>query len=391
MSDQVVVGSENKSDCIVRVSRSGKTGINLTTGNEKLFGAGLRAVIEETLSALGNDRLRIDLEEHGALDCVIRARVEAAVREAFPDVSPWKTEVKRERSARDRLRRTRLYAPGNNPRLLAGIELHGADCVLLDLEDSVPPSEKFTARILVKHLLAVADFPEVWVRINPLATYGRDDLAEVMLARPHGICLPKAESAADVVELAAELTRLEESLVTELGTDVGSTFIMPIIETGKGVLHAEEIACAHERVVIIAFGAEDYTRDVGARRTQDALLFARSMIVAACASAGIQASDTVYANTDDEQGLISEAEHIRDLGFVGKGAINPRQIEPIHRVFRPTKEEIAQARKIVAVAREAEAKGIGAVALGGKMIDRPVLERAKRTIALAEQLQGEWR
>jgi len=213
----------------------------------------------------------------------------------------------------------------------------------------------------------------------------------VMLARPHGICLPKAESAADVVELAGELTRLEESLGTELGTDVGSTFIMPIIETGKGVLQAEEIACAHERVVIIAFGAEDYIRDVGARRTQDALLFARSMIVAACASAGIQASDTVYANTDDEEGLISETEHIRDLGFVGKGAINPRQIEPIHRVFRPTKEEIEQARKIIAVAREAEAKGIGAVALGEKMIDRPVLERANRTIALAEQLQGEWR
>ena len=143
--------------------------------------------------------------------------------------------------------------------------------------------------------------------------------------------------------------------------------------------------------MIIAFGAEDYTRDVGARRTQDALLYARSRIVAACASAGVQASDTVYADVGDEEGLIAETEHIRDLGFVGKGAINPRQVEPIHSVFRPTDEEIDMARKIVAVAQEAEEKGIGAVAIGGKMIDKPVLERAKRTIALADLMEGGWR
>jgi citrate lyase subunit beta/citryl-CoA lyase len=387
VSTQFVAGSSNKSDCIARVAGTGKPEIKIQTGNEKLFTGGLHAVIEETLSALDVAQVPVDVEEHGALDYVIRARVEAAIRAAFIDVSPWKIGVTRTRNARDRLRRTRLYAPGNNPRLLAGIELHGADCVLLDLEDSVPLAEKFAARVLVKHLLAAVDFPEVWVRINPLATYGRDDLAEVMLSRPHGICLPKAQSATDVIEVADELTRLEE----ENEIDVGSTFIMPIIETGKGVLHAEEIASADERVVIISFGAEDYTRDVGARRTQDALLFSRSMIVAACASAGIQASDTVYANLEDEEGLIRETTHIRDLGFVGKGAINPRQIEPIHSVFRPTREEIEQARKIVAVAQEAEAKGIGAVALGGKMIDRPVLERARRTIALADQLEGEWR
>lgn len=387
MSEQIAVGSPNKGDCIARVVRSDKPDIKIETGNENLFEPGLSAVIEETLFALNASQVNLCVEEHGTLDYIIRARVEAAVREALPDIAPWRRSVERTRNARDRLRRTRLYAPGNNPRLLAGIELHGADCVLLDLEDSVPLAEKFAARVLVKHLLAAVDFPEVWVRINPLATYGRDDLAEVMLSRPHGICLPKAESASDVADLADEVTRLEE----ENEIDVGSTFIMPIIETGKGVLHAEEIASADERVVIISFGAEDYTRDVGARRTQDALLFARSMIVAACASAAIQASDTVYADSDDEEGLIRETKHIRGLGFVGKGAINPRQIEPIHSVFLPSEEEIERARQVIAVAQEAEKKGIGAVALGGKMIDRPVLERAKRTIALADQLKGEWR
>ena len=387
MSEQVEVGSANKGDRIVRVTGSSRAAIQIKTGNEPLFIEGLNAVVEETLASLGSPSVRVDVEEHGALDYVIRARVEAAVRSALPDVVPWKTGGTRSSNARDRLRRTRLYAPGNNPRLLVGIELHGADCVLLDLEDSVPVIEKFAARILVKHLLASVDFPEVWVRINPLSTYGMEDLAEVMLSSPHGICLPKAESAADVAHLSAELTRLEG----EMGIDPGSTFIMPIIETGKGVLHAEEIASAQERVVIVAFGAEDYTRDVGARRTQDALLYPRARIVAACAAAGIQASDTVYADVDDEDGLIAETVHIRDLGFVGKGAINPRQIEPIHSVFRPTDEEIDMARKIVAVAQEAEEKGIGAVAIGGKMIDKPVLERAKRTIALAEQMKGGWR
>ncbi len=387
MSEQFEVGSANKGDCIVRVTQAGNLAISIETANENLFSSGVRAVIEETTSTLNVSKVSVSLEDHGALDYVIRSRVEAAVRLLLSDLPPWRTETRRARSMRDRLRRTRLYAPGNNPRLLTGIELHGADCVLLDLEDSVPLAEKFAARVLVKHLLAAVDFPEVWVRINPLSTYGRDDLVEVMPASPNGICLPKAESASDVMDLVDEVARLEE----ENEIDVGSTFIMPIIETGKGVLHAEEIASADERVVIIAFGAEDYTRDVGARRTRDALLYPRARIVAACAAAGIQASDTVYADVNDEEGLIAETEHIRDLGFVSKGAINPRQIEPIHSVFRPTEEEIEMAKKVIAAAQEAEKKGIGAVALGGKMIDRPVLERAVRTIALADQLKGGWR
>ncbi len=387
MSDEFIVGSENKGDCIVAAAPFDRSEIEIRTGSENLFAVGLNAVVEETLASLGSPSVRVKVEEHGALDYVVRARVEAALRRALPDLAPWKTEIERGRTGRDRLRRTRLYAPGNNPRLLVGIELHGADCVLLDLEDSVPVAEKLAARILVKHLMASVELPEVWVRINPLSTYGMEDLAEVMLASPHGICLPKAESAADVADLSAELTRLEG----EMAMEPGSTFIMPIIETGKGVLHAEEIASADPRVVIMAFGAEDYTRDVGARRTQDALLYARSRIIAACAAAGIQASDTVYADVDDEEGLTAETEHIRDLGFVSKGAINPRQIEPMHSVFKPTDDEIEMSRRIVAVAKEAEEKGIGAVAIGGKMIDKPVLERAKRTIALAELMEGGWR
>ncbi len=387
MVSEVVLGAANKGDCIVRVKPCAQSEINIVTENEQLFAVGLKSVVEESLSALGTNQLCLDLEDHGAVDYVVMARVEAAVRASLPGVSPWQIALPGKRTERDCLRRTRLYAPGNNPHLLMGVELHGSDCVLLDLEDSVPPSEKDVARILVKHLLAAVDFPEAWVRINPLETYGREDLAEVMLSFPHGICLPKAESQDDVLELAEQITVFEKNL----DIDAGSTFIMPIVETGRGVLNVLEIASASDRVVILAFGAEDYTRDVGARRTQEALLYPRSRIVAACAAAGIQASDTVYADVDDEQGLIKETEHIRDLGFVGKGTINPRQIRTIHEVFHPTDEQVKHAREIVAAADEAQAKGIGAIALRGKMIDWPVLERAKKVIALSEQLEGKWR
>lgn len=385
MNVENTAGTENKRDCQVTVTSASSLEVQVEAGNKKLVEQGIRQVIEETAATLKVKKAKINAIDKGALDYVIAARVEAALRSAFPSTNPIEPHVSRVASKRDRPRRSRLYAPGNNPRLLVGIELHGADCVLLDLEDSVPPVEKAAARILVKHLLATIDLPEVWVRINPLSSYGRDDLAEVLRSRPHGICLPKAESAADIDELATEITRVEN----ESGIMEGSTLIMPIIETAKGVLHAEEICAADTRVAIVAFGAEDFTRDLGAKRTQESLLFARSMIVASAKASEVQASDTVYSNVEDEEGLIAEARLARDLGFDGKGAITPRQIAPIHAVFSPSKEEIEEAQKIVAAAKAAEARGIGAIAIGGKMIDRPVLERARRTLKLAQELTGE--
>ncbi len=385
MNVEKTAGSENKRDCQVTVASASSLEVQIEAGNKKLVEQGIRQVIEETAATLKIKKAKINAIDKGALDYVIAARVEAALRSAFPSTALVEPGVSRVASKRDRPRRSRLYAPGNNPRLLVGIELHGADCVLLDLEDSVPPVEKAAARILVKHLLATIDLPEVWVRINPLSSYGRDDLAEVLRSRPHGICLPKAESAADIDELATEITRIEN----EVGIVEGSTLIMPIIETAKGVLHAEEICAADTRVAIVAFGAEDFTRDLGAKRTQESLLFARSMIVAAAKASGVQASDTVYSNVEDEDGLIAETKLARDLGFDGKGAITPRQVAPIHSVFSPSKEEIEEAQKIVAAAQAAEARGIGAIAIEGKMIDRPVLERARRTLKLAQELTGE--
>ena len=380
------VGSENRGDCRVTVTPSDALRIEIQSKNPSLLEPGLREILEEALATLGATTAAVALSEQGALDYVLAARVETAVRMAFPkDTSAIQPTVARSPTERDRTRRSRLYAPGNNPRLLVGIELHGADCVLLDLEDSVPLAEKGAARILVKHLLAAVDIPEAWVRINPLAAGGKEDLEEVLRGRPHGICLPKAESPEDIQSLAVKLTRLERAYEQA----EGATWIMPIVETAAGVLHAEEIAAADPRVVLLAFGAEDFTRDVGARRSWDSLLFARSRLVAAAKAAGVQVSDTVYSDLEDEAGLIEEAEAVRGLGFDGKGAINPRQIPPLHAVFSPSAAEVEEARRIVAAAEAAEAEGIGAVAVDGKMVDRPVLERARRTLKYAETLTKE--
>jgi citrate lyase subunit beta / citryl-CoA lyase len=385
MPNEIVVGSDAKGDCRVSVAPGKALAVEVATGDPHLFERGIREVVAETLAALGTIKAAVSVADQGALDYVLAARVEAAVRLAFPRAVAIAPQTERRPSAKDAPRRSRLYAPGNSPRILVGIELHGADCVLVDLEDSVPPAEKPAARVLVKHLLSAIDFPnEVWVRINPLALGGADDVREVLLARPHGVALPKAESKEDVVALSVELANVEK----EYGAPVGSTWIMPILETGKGVLHAEEISCADPRVVVVAFGAEDYTRDVGARRTSEALQFARSMIVAAAKAAGVQASDTVYGDVDDVVGLQTEAKLARDLGFDGKGAIHPAQVPILHAAFTPSEREMEEARAIVAAAEDAEKRGIGAIAIGGKMVDRPVLERARRALRLADRIAG---
>ena len=380
----VTAGSDAKGDCLVRVKPADTSHIEMKTKAQALVGRGVQAVVEKTLAQYGSPNLAVSVEDYGSLDYVLAARTETAVREALSmDAAALEYVIPREASNVDRPRRSRLYAPGNNPRLLAGIEVHGADCVLLDLEDSVPLSEKASARILVKHALAAILFPEdVWVRINALANDGELDVREVLRGRPHGLCLPKVESAADVIELSKLLDKME----TAYGIEPGFTKIMPIIETARGVLRCEEITAADPRIVMVAFGAEDFTRDVGAKRSWASLLFARSMIVAAATVAGIQASDTVFADLDDVEGLMKDTALARELGFDGKGAINPRQLAEIHGAFSPSADELAYAQRVVEAAETAERAGSGAVALEGKMIDKPVVERAQRLLKYGAQL-----
>ena len=283
-----------------------------------------------------------------------------------------------------RLRRTMMFVPGNNPGMMADAHIYGPDSIMLDLEDSVTLAEKDAARLLVYHALQSVDYgqTEMVVRINPLSTpFGRKDIEAVVRAGVHVIRMPKTETADEVREVEAEIERVEERLGC-----LGRTQIMAAIESALGVVNAYDIATASKRMMGIALGAEDYCANLKTQRSQtgDELRLARETIVVAARAAGIDALDTVYSNLNDMEAFRAEVEFIKTLGFDGKSIINPRQIEVVNEVFAPKEKDIQKARTILAAIREAEARGSGVVAVNGKMVDRPVVIRAQRPIELAK-------
>ncbi|MBQ3960437.1 MAG: citrate (pro-3S)-lyase subunit beta [Muribaculaceae bacterium] len=282
-----------------------------------------------------------------------------------------------------RLRRTMMFVPGNNPAMMQDAFIYGPDSIMLDLEDSVTMTEKDAARLLVHNALKTIDYgdTEMVVRVNPLNTpYGKKDVEAVVKAGVHVIRMPKTETADEIRELEAEIEKVE----TELGC-VGRTQIMAAIESTLGVINAYQIATASKRMMGIALGAEDYCANLKAQRTPEGmeLLQARQTIVVAARAAGIDALDTVYSNLNDMETFRKEVELIKTLGFDGKSIINPRQIEIVNEVFAPTEKAIEKAKTIIAAIKEAEKRGSGVIAVNGKMVDRPVVIRAQRTIDLA--------
>ncbi len=282
-----------------------------------------------------------------------------------------------------RLRRTMMFVPGNNPAMMADAFIYGPDSIMLDLEDSVTMAEKDAARLLVHNALKTIDYgnTEMVVRVNPLNTpYGKKDVEAVVKAGVHVIRMPKTETADEIRELEAEIVKVE----TELGC-VGRTQIMAAIESTLGVINAYDIATASKRMMGIALGAEDYSANLKTQRTPEGmeLLLARQTIVVAARAAGIDALDTVYSNLNDMETFRKEVELIKSLGFDGKSIINPRQIEVVNEVFAPKEKEIQKSLTILAAIKDAEKRGSGVIAVNGKMVDRPVVIRAQRTIDLA--------
>ena len=276
-----------------------------------------------------------------------------------------------------------MFVPGNNPAMMQDAFIYGPDSIMLDLEDSVAMAEKDAARLLVYNALRTVDYgdTEMVVRINPLSTpYGKKDVEAVVKAGVHVVRMPKTETAEEVHEVEREIERVE----SELGC-VGRTKIMAAIESALGVVNAYAIATASPRMMGIALGAEDYCANLKTQRSPEGmeLLLARQTIVVAARAAGIDALDTVYSNLNDMETFRKEVELIKTLGFDGKSIINPRQIQVVNEVFAPTAKAIEKARAIIAAIKEAEARGSGVVSLNGKMVDRPVVIRAQRTIDLA--------
>ncbi|WP_417638628.1 citrate (pro-3S)-lyase subunit beta [Enterococcus faecalis] len=283
----------------------------------------------------------------------------------------------------ERLRRTMMFVPGANAAMLRDAPLYGADSIMFDLEDAVSLKEKDSARVLVHSALKTFDYGniEIVVRINALDAGGAEDIEAMVLAGVDVIRLPKTETAQDIIDVEAVITEVEQ----QNDIPVGTTKMMAAIESTEGVLNAPAIAKSSTRLIGIALGAEDYVTNMKTRRHPDdqELFFARSMILHAARAAGIAAIDTVYSDVDNTEGFEAEVRLIKQLGFDGKSVINPRQIPLVNTIYAPTEKEIQNAKEVIWGIREAEAKGSGVISVNGKMVDKPIVERAERVIALA--------
>jgi citrate lyase subunit beta/citryl-CoA lyase len=370
--------------------------IELQSRVEGYYGDSIRKLAGEVCKSLGITNGGLEIEDFGAVPFVIAARLEAVLKQANPKLEgefllPFKPFAK-VTTARDRFRRSRLYIPGNQPKLMLNAGIHQPDGIILDLEDSVAPAEKEAARYIVRNALRALDFfgAERMVRINQ-GELGVKDLECIVPHNVHLVLIPKVESAAQVhafdkvIEDTSRKYKRNEPV-----------YLMPIIESGKGVLKALEIAEASPNIVALAIGLEDYTADIGVERTASGResFFARSMIVNAARAAGIQAIDTVFSDVSDEEGLRASVREAKSLGFDGKGCIHPRQIRPIHEEFSPSERDIERAKEIVLAFDKAVKEGLGVVALGTKMIDPPVVKRSQRIVELAitmNLLSDDWK
>ena len=280
--------------------------------------------------------------------------------------------------------RSMLFLPGNNPGMLQNGGVFGADAVILDLEDAVSPQEKDAARDLVRNALYCVDYcsSKKVVRPNPLEYSGEQDYCAVVPAAPDVLLLPKV-STADELKQAVEVIKKYEC------PGRAPVHVIPLIETALAIANVNGIAQASERVIGLAFGAEDYSASIGMERTREGneIFFARCATVNAAAAANVWALDTPFIDAQDEDGLFKDTLLAKSLGFKGKLAINPRQVDFIHKALAPTQRDILWAGRVLQAIEAARQQGSGVIALDGKMVDAPIALRARRIIRMAEHLR----
>lgn len=377
----------NRSDCKIDIEPKKSGGIKVTIKGKVsfLYGKSIEALILDMCKYFYIRNADIIVEDTGALPFTIAARFEAAYKKSNPEITseyllPFNPKNEYG-TAKDRIRRSRLYLPGNEPKYFINAGLHKPDSIIYDLEDSISPSEKMSARLLVRNALRSVDLygAERMVRINPLPM-GLDDVKAVLPHHVHVLLIPKCETAENVLAVEYEVQRIkeEENLKHEV-------YLVPIIESALGIVNSYQIASASKRVCALSIGLEDYTADLGAERTNGGKesLYARCEVINSAKAAGIQALDSVFSNIEDMDELKASVLEAKALGFEGKGCIHPRQINVIHEYFAPSPDEIQRAKNIITAYSDALQNNLGVVSLGNNMIDAPVMKRAVRIIELA--------
>ncbi|VGC94326.1 citrate lyase subunit beta [Klebsiella pneumoniae] len=377
MKIDALAGTLESSDVMVRIGPAAQPGIQLEIDSivKQQFGAAIEQVVRETLAQLGVKQANVVVDDKGAGMCFASSRTGRGAARGATDPITMEPAMKP--------RRSMLFIPGANAAMLSTSFVYGADAVMFDLEDAVSLREKDTARLLVYQALQHPLYQDIEtvVRINPLNTpFGLADLEAVVRAGVDMVRLPKTDSKEDIHELEAHVERIER----ECGREVGSTKLMAAIESALGVVNAVEIARASPRLAAIALAAFDYVMDMGTSRGDGTELFyARCAVLHAARVAGIAAYDVVWSDINNEEGFLAEANLAKNLGFNGKSLVNPRQIELLHQVYAPTRKEVDHALEVIAAAEEAETRGLGVVSLNGKMIDGPIIDHARKVVALS--------
>ena len=286
------------------------------------------------------------------------------------------------------LLRSLIFVPGNRANMLERAREFNADVIMVDLEDSVPPGEKVNARAMAREWAPqlVREGRKIMVRCNSLDTgLTRDEAAAVIGPHLFGISVGKTESVWDL----QEIDRIIGPLESAAGMSAGAIKVIPWIESAKAVMNAQQMALASPRVIALAFGAEDFTNDMGIQRTDDgAEVYVPRATTAIVARAGEVASlDSPYVAFRNPEGLAADAQAARNMGYTGKFAIHPSQIETINQTFSPHPDDVAYAREVVEAWSQAEAAGRGSLDLHGKMVDVPVVKRAQNLLALVEAIE----
>lgn len=390
-------GAQVGSDCwiAIEVRPDGPLEIRLR-GEARAAVGSVRRQVEEGCAALGLKHAVVEVEGGGAAPFVLAARLETAVKRAWPDcradLLPASAACCRCDSPRERLRRSCLYLPGNDPAALLDAGRHGPDAVVLDLEDAVAPAEKDAARVLVRNALRTIDFrgAERAVRINQ-GDHGLADLEWIVPHHAHAVLIPRVEDPEQVVHVRDRIDFLRQAHLVE-----NPVWLIPVIESARGAWRAGEIAGAADTVAALAFHVEDYAAEIGAERTREGResFWARSQVLNGARAADVQPLDAAFTDAADPEGLRRAAAEARALGFEGQACAHPAQIAVLHDAYAPPAAAIERARRVVLASEEAEREGLAAANLDGKVVDLPVLRRAQATVAAAVasgRLPANWR